>query len=171
MVRAFTAVSRVNLQLAHHLDGTVRGLRDGRRLPRQYGPRGDLRVEGVGLAGGASRAPVAPIHCYNPMPRAAHRPCQAGAIAAGAVDAERVNPPVGLGPRDQRLVAARINNERVIAETDPPAVDRHRDVDVRMRINADDHRPPHQAAWVCGWSQVYLLRLRPELARVGRTGL
>ena len=109
--------------------------------PVQYGPRGDLRVEGVGLAGGTSRAPVAPIHFYNPMPRAAHRPCQAGAIAAGAFDAERVNPPVGLGPRDQRLVAARINNERVIAETDPPAVDRHRDVDVRMRINADDHRP------------------------------
>ena len=130
-----------DLQLAHHLDGTVRGLRDGRRLPRQYGPRGDLRVEGVGLAGGTSRAPVAPIHFYNPMPRAAHRPCQAGAIAAGAFDAERVNPPVGLGLRDQRLVAARINNERVIAETDPPAVDRHRDVDVRMRINADDHRP------------------------------
>ncbi len=25
----------------------------------------------------------------------------------------------------------------------------------------------HQAAWVCGWSQVYLLGLRPELARVG----
>ena len=47
-----------DLQLAHHLDGTVRGLRDGRRLPRQYGPRGDLRVEGVGLAGGTSRAPV-----------------------------------------------------------------------------------------------------------------
>ena len=80
-----------DLQLAHHLDGAVRGLRDGRRLPRQYGPRGDLRVEGVGLAGGTSRAPVAPIHFYNPMPRAAHRTCQAGAIAAGAFDAERVN--------------------------------------------------------------------------------
>ena len=81
------------------------------------------------------------VDCPASTDRAAHRPCQAGAIAAGAVDAERVNPPVGLGPRDQRLVVARINNERVIAETDPPAVDRHRDVDVRMRINADDHRP------------------------------
>ena len=36
-----------DLQLAHHLDGTVRGLRDGRRLPRQYGPRGDLSREGL----------------------------------------------------------------------------------------------------------------------------
>ena len=83
-----------DLQLAHHLDGAVRGLGNGCRLTRQYGPRGDLRVDGVGLAGGASRAPVAPIHSTDPMPRAAHRPCQAGAIAAGAFDAKRVNPPV-----------------------------------------------------------------------------
>ena len=104
-----------DLQLAHHLDGAVRSLGDGRRLTRQYGPRGDLRVDGVGLAGGAARAPVAPIHFYDTMPRAAHRTCQAGAIAAGAFDAERVNPPVGLGPRDQRLVAARVSDERFIA--------------------------------------------------------
>ena len=104
-----------DLQLAHHLDGAVRSLGDGRRLPRQYGPRGDLRVEGVGFAGGASRAPVAPIHFYDTMPRAAYRPGQAGAIAAGAFDAERFNPPVGLGPRDQRLVAARVSDERFIA--------------------------------------------------------
>ena len=51
----------------------------------------------------------------TPMPRAAHRSCQAGAIAAGAFDAERFNPPVGLGPRDQRLVAARVSDERLIA--------------------------------------------------------
>ena len=104
-----------DLQLAHHLDGTIRGLRDGRRLSRQYGPRGDLRVDGVGLAGGAARAPVAPIHFYDTMPRSAHRTCQASAIAAGAFDAERFDRPVGLGPRDQRLVAARVSDERFIA--------------------------------------------------------
>ena len=47
--------------------------------------------------------------------RAGHRTCQAGAIAADAFDAERFNPPVGLGPRDQRLVAARVSDERLIA--------------------------------------------------------
>ena len=104
-----------DLQLAHHLDGAVRSLGDGRGLTRQYGPRGDLRVDGVGLAGGASRALVAPIHFYDTMPRSAHRTCQAGAIAAGAFDAERFNPPVGLGPRDQRLVAARVSDEHFIA--------------------------------------------------------
>ena len=130
-----------DLELAHHLDGAVRSLGNGRRLTRQHGPRGDLGIDGVGLARGASRAPVAPIHCHDPMPRSAHRPCQAGAIAAGAFDAKRFNPPVCLGPRDQRLVAARVSDERLIAQTDPPAVDRHRDVDMLMRINADDHLP------------------------------
>ena len=72
--------------------------------------------------------PVAPIHFHDPMPRSAHRPCQAGAIAAGAFDAERLEPPVCLGPRDQGLVAPRIGHERLVAETDPPGVDRHRDV-------------------------------------------
>ena len=46
-----------DLELAHHLDGAVRGLGDGRRLTRQYGPRGDLRVDGVGLDRGAPRRP------------------------------------------------------------------------------------------------------------------
>ena len=64
-----------DLQLAHHLDGAVRSLGNGRRLTRQHGPRGDLGIDGVGLARGASRAPVAPIHFYDTMPRSAHRPC------------------------------------------------------------------------------------------------
>ena len=100
-----------DLELAHHLDGAVRRLGNGRRLTRQHGPRGDLGIDGVRLARGASRAPVAPIHFHDPMPRSAHRPCQAGAIAAGAFDAKRFNPPVCLGPRDQRLVAARVSDE------------------------------------------------------------
>ena len=104
-----------DLERAHHLDGAVRSLGNGRRLTRQHGPRGDLGIDGVGLARGASRAPVAPIHFHDPMPRSAHRPCQAGAIAAGAFDAKRFDPPVCLGPRDQRLVAARVSDERLIA--------------------------------------------------------
>ena len=141
VVRAFTAVSRVILSWRIISTAPSAVLGNGRRLTRQHGPRGDLGIDGVGLARGASRAPVAPIHFHDQMPRSAHRTCQAGAIAAGAFDAKRFNPPVCLGPRDQRLVAARVSDERLIAQTDPPAVDRHRDVDMRMRINADDHLP------------------------------
>ena len=57
-----------DLELAHHLDGAVRSLGNGRRLTRQHGPRGHLGIDGVGLARGASRAPVAPIHFHDPMP-------------------------------------------------------------------------------------------------------
>ena len=130
-----------DLELAHHLDGAVRSLGNGRRLTRQHGPRGDLGIDGVGLAGGATRTPVAPIDFHDTMPRSTHRTRQAGAIAAGAFDAERLEPPVCLGPRDQGLVAPRIGHERLVAETDPPGVDRHRDVDMLMRIDADDHLP------------------------------
>ncbi len=58
-----------DLELAHHLDGAIRGLRRRRRLARQHGPRGHLGVHRVGLSGGASRAPVAPIHFHDTMPR------------------------------------------------------------------------------------------------------
>ena len=37
-----------DLELAHHLDGAVRSLGNGRRLTRQHGPRGDLGIDGVG---------------------------------------------------------------------------------------------------------------------------
>ena len=49
-----------DLELADHLDGAVRGLGDGRRLPREQGPRRHLGVDGVGLAGGAACTAVAP---------------------------------------------------------------------------------------------------------------
>ena len=130
-----------DLELADHLDGAVHGLGDGRRLPREQGPRRHLGVEGVGLAGGAACTAVAPIHFHDMMPGSVDGPCQASAVAPGAFDPERLNPPVCLGPRDQSLVATRVRDERVIAQTDPPAVDCHRDVDMRMRINTDDHRP------------------------------
>ena len=108
-----------DLELADHLDGAVRGLGDGRRLPREQGPRRHLGVDGVGLAGGAACTAVAPIHFHDMMPGSVDGPCQASAVAPGAFDPERLNPPVCLGPRDQSLVATRVRDERVIAQTDP----------------------------------------------------
>ena len=75
------------------------------------------------------------------MPRAADGPRQAGTIAAGAFDAERLNPPVCVGPHEPGLISARISDERVIAQADPSGVDRHRDVDMLVGVNADDYRP------------------------------
>ena len=75
------------------------------------------------------------------MPRSADGPRQAGTIAAGAFDAERLNPPVCVGPPEQGLISARIGDERVIAQADPPGVDRHRDVDMLVGIDPDNHLP------------------------------
>ena len=83
-----------DLELADHLDGAVRGLGDGRRLPREQGPRRHLGVDGVGLAGGAACTAVAPIHFHDMMPGSVDGPCQASAVAPGAFDPERLNPPV-----------------------------------------------------------------------------
>ena len=68
-----------DLELADHLAGAVRGLGDGRRLPREQGPRRHLGVEGVGLAGGAACTAVAPIHFHDMMPGSVDGPCQASA--------------------------------------------------------------------------------------------
>ena len=89
--------------------------------PREQGPRRHLGVDGVGLAGGAACTAVAPIHFHDMMPGSVDGPCQASAVAPGAFDPERLNPPVCLGPRDQSLVATRVRDERVIAQTDPPS--------------------------------------------------
>ena len=160
-----------DLELADHLDGAVRGLGDGRRLPREQGPRRHLGVDGVGLAGGASCTAVAPIHFHDMMPGSADGPCQASAVAPGAFDPERLNPPVCLGPRDQSLVATRVRYERVIVQTDPPAVDRHRDVDMLMRINTDDHRPRFGRRNYAVGHGLASSDLRPRAGPGGRTGL
>ena len=79
-----------DLELADHLDGAVRGLGDGRRLPREQGPRRHLGVDGVGLAGGAACTAVAPIHFHDMMPGSVDGPCQASAVAPGVFDPERL---------------------------------------------------------------------------------
>ena len=137
------------------------------RGPREQGPRRHLGVEGVGLAGGAACTAVAPIHFHDMMPGSVDGPCQASAVAPGAFDPERLNPPVCLGPRDQSLVATRVRHERVIAQTDPPAVDCHRDVDMRMRINTDDHRPRFGRRSYAVGHGLASSDCGPELVRVG----
>ena len=101
------------------------------------------------------------------MPGSVDGPCQASAVAPGAFDPERLNPPVCLGPRDQSLVATRVRDERVIAQTDPPAVDCHRDVDMRMRINTDDHRPRFGRRSYAVGHGLASSDCGPELVRVG----
>ena len=57
-----------DLEVAHHLDRPVRGLRDGGRLASQDRPRGGLGIHGVGLPGDSTCAPVAPVHFEHLVP-------------------------------------------------------------------------------------------------------
>ena len=141
VVRAFMAVSRVILswRIISTAPSAVLGMAVDCPASRDRAATSASMVSDV--PGGAACTAVAPIHFHDMMPGSADGPCQASAVAPGAFDPERLNPPVCLGPRDQSLVATRVHYERVIAQTDPPAVDCHRDVDMLMRINTDDHRP------------------------------
>ena len=94
-----------DLEVAHHLDRPVRGLRDGGRLASQDRPRGGLGIHGVGLPGDSTGAPVAPVHFEHLVPGSPDRARESRPVAAGAFDAERGDASVTLGPGDQLLVA------------------------------------------------------------------
>ena len=104
-VRALTAVRRATLRWRIHLDRPVRGLRDGGRLARQDRPRGGLGIHGVGLPGDSTCAPVASVHFEHLVPGSPDRASESRPVAAGALDAERGDAAVTLGPGDQLLVA------------------------------------------------------------------
>ena len=93
-----------DLEVAHHLDRPVRGLRDGGRLASQDRPRGGLGIHGVGLPGDSTGAPVAPVHFEHLVPGSPDRARESRPVAAGALDAERGDTSVTLG------VVARFEN-------------------------------------------------------------
>ena len=65
---------------------------------------------------------------------------QADAVAAGPFNADGLDATIRLGPGEQRSIPLRIGTERVGAQADAPAIDRHRDVHVLVGIDPDNHR-------------------------------
>ena len=167
VVRAFMAVSRVILswRIISTAPSAVLGMAVDCLASRDRAATSTSMVSDLPAARRVRR--VAPIHFHDMMPGSVDGPCQASAVAPGAFDPERLNPPVCLGPRDQSLVATRVRDERVIAQTDPPAVDCHRDVDMRMRINTDDHRPRFGRRSYAVGHGLASSDCGPELVRVG----
>ena len=83
-------------------DPSVGGRRHGSNPDR---PRGGLGIHGVGLPGDSTGAPVAPVHFEHLVPGSPDRARESRPVAAGALDAERGDTSVTLGPGDQLLVA------------------------------------------------------------------
>ena len=129
-----------DFELPHHLDGAVGRL--GRRggLPREHRAGGRLRVDSVRLARGSTQTPIDSIHFHDLMTRAVDRTGQADAVAAGPFNADGLDATIRLGPGEQRSIPLRIGTERVGAQADAPAIDRHRDVHVLVGIDPDNHR-------------------------------
>ena len=167
VVRAFMAVSRVILswRIISTAPSAVLGMAVDCPASRDRAATSASMVSDPPAS--RLRPAVAPIHFHDMMPGSVDGPCQASAVAPGAFDPERLNPPVCLGPRDQSLVATRVRDERVIAQTDPPAVDCHRDVDMRMRLNTDDHRPRFGRRSYAVGHGLASSDCGPELVRVG----
>ena len=167
VVRAFMAVSRVILswRIISTAPSAVLGMAVDCPASRDRAATSASMVSDLPAARRVRRSPRFTFH--DMMPGSVDGPCQASAVAPGAFDPERLNPPVCLGPRDQSLVATRVRDERVIAQTDPPAVDCHRDVDMRMRINTDDHRPRFGRRSYAVGHGLASSDCGPELVRVG----
>jgi hypothetical protein len=73
-------------------------------LPREHRTGGRLGVDGVRLAGGSTQPPIGSIHFHDAMARAADRPGQADAVAAGPFNAKRLDPFMRLGPGEERSI-------------------------------------------------------------------
>ena len=69
-------------------------------MARQDRPRSGLGIHGVGLPGDSTCAPVAPVHFEHLMPGSPDRVSESRSVAAGALDAERGDAAVTLGPSD-----------------------------------------------------------------------
>src|SRR5581483_2024221 len=106
--------------LAHHLDVAVRGLGDRSRLPCEHCAGGRFGIQGVGLAVGAPRAPVATVDLDNAVSGAPRRAGEPRAVAAGAFDPERFDAAELLSPADQLPVAARICGEGTVLQARAP---------------------------------------------------
>jgi hypothetical protein len=110
-----------------------------------------LRVEGVALTAQPPVTAVSAQHLDHADAASAHRGGQAGAVGAGALDGE--DQPLGAqpdGPVQQLLVAAGVGRERPGIEATADGIERDRDVDVLVGVDADDYStPPRIAVHAC----------------------
>ena len=74
---------------------------------------------------------------------------KSGAVAAGSLDAERVDAPQRRRPRLELAVAAAVNTDREITQTGAQVIDRDRDMDVFVSVDPDDDLP-RRKLWDAG---------------------
>jgi len=97
--------------------------------------RGD-RVDDVGLAVAAADLPVRPRHLHHLDPSAGQVPGECGPVTSGALDADLVEAAVPAQPREQLPVAGHSRGKRARAQHPTQLIQRGRDVQVLVGVNA-----------------------------------
>src|SRR5665647_2540979 len=109
------------------------------------GPTERLRVvcvEQVVLASQPTIASVHPGDFDDLVPASAHETGQAGSVGASSLDAEGGDLAHVARPRKQPLVAAAISRNCGVATHSPELIERYRDVNVLVGVDAD-----HDSTW------------------------
>nr|WP_244286142.1 hypothetical protein [Cellulosimicrobium cellulans] len=141
-------------------------LRDRGGQAGQDCPGGVLRIEGVGLASQPAVSPIGPHDLQGPDAASTDRAGQTCPVGAGALDPEGQLPAQARCPVDQLGVAAGIGGEGPGVQNGAEVVDRDRDVDVLVGVDADDDSTvrrdllhahgaclrPGERRWPVGWT-------------------
>jgi hypothetical protein len=110
-------------QRPDRLDDAVASLGRGGRGPGQHRAGGGLGVDRIRLATLPAGAPVRPVDLHDRNPTVQQQPGQAGAIAAGAFDPDRLQVPVATQPAKQLPVATTVRGELPVAQQPSLLVD------------------------------------------------
>ncbi|GAB3849460.1 hypothetical protein GCM10027610_072580 [Dactylosporangium cerinum] len=105
----------------------------------QYGVRGGDSVDGVGFAVAAAGGAVGAVDLDHGDLVAAQVAGEGGAVGAGAFHAGAVQDAEAVGPGQQLLVAGGGGREGGVGDVDAEGGDDRGDVDVFVRVHAEDH--------------------------------
>ena len=139
VVRAGAGLGRRAARHGEHadrLDGAVSGFGHSCGVAGEHSTRRGLGVGGVGLAAPAARLAVRAVHLPHAHTRRGEVAGEAGAVAAGAFDADAAQLAQRRQPGGQFAVTGARRRERRRRQQPPDGVDSCGDMGVTVRVNA-----------------------------------
>jgi hypothetical protein len=128
-----------DLDLADHLAGAIRCLRDSGSGPSEHGTSGVFCVDRVALASLASIAAIRASGLDDALVVAAQEPYESLTVGATALDSEAPRLPERPRPGEQLLVATGVCRDGQISESLAGLRQSDRDMDVLVSIDSDRH--------------------------------
>ena len=138
-VRALTAERRATVSMRIASTGPLVGFGHRAGVAGEGGARRGFGVDGVGLAALAAGLAVRAVHLDHLDARRGEVASQAGAVAAGAFDADTAHGAPGGQPGGQLAVAGGVRRERRRRQQRPGGINSSGDMDITVGIDpADD---------------------------------